>query len=333
MKKQFAELFRSAQKAMKFCKVEPHEKVVVFSDTGKNQATVDAFFAAALGTGADTVLVIMETRERPLIDPPAAAIQAMVEADVVFDLATHPWLYTQATNTILDSGTRMLQVLVNDETVIKRPPEQFIVQREAVARQLLEGSQTFRITSSYGTDLLMKRGDRPIHTQGGFVDRPGDWDSFGVCLAAFAPPETEANGTLALHGTMYLPPQHLFISQRPIQTVVENGRITHIETDHEEARLLDEWLRSWEDPNSYVIAHTGFGIDHRAELQPPDPGAWESYLAGVNIAFGGNNIPQLGGQTACKSHFDTVLLDVDFEIDGKKVIQEGQFVRGLGFEY
>ncbi len=332
MRQHFAELFRSAQKTMQYCQVKPDEKVVVFTDTGKNPATVDAFFAAAVGTGAEVVLVTVQTREKALMDPPAAAIQAMVEADVVFDLATHAWLYTQATNTILDSGTRMLQIFVTDETVIKRPTEDFIVQREAAARELLEKCETFRITSPYGTDIMMERGNRPVHTQGGFVDHPGDWDSLAVCLGAFAPPENKANGTLALYGTMFLIPQHLFITEKPIMTVVEDGRIVKVEADHAEAQLFDEWLKSWNDPNSYVIAHTGFGIDHRAELRPFDPGAWESYLAGVNIAFGANNIPQLGGQTACQSHFDTVLLDVDVEINGEKVIQNGKFVEGLGFD-
>lgn len=332
MHRHFAELFRSAQQTMRACRVEPQEKVVILADTAKNPATVDAFYTAALATGAEAVLVTMKASPLPLQDPPAPAVKAMVEADVVFDLASQPWLYTESTSIILGSGTRMLQVLVGDDTIIKRPPDEGIVRREQAARALLQGCETFRITSRFGTDIVMERGDRPIHTQGGFVDHPGDWDSLGVCLAAFAPPEDKADGTVALYGTMYLPPQHLFITETPILVEVRAGRITGVHTDHREAVLLDEWLKSWDDPNSYVIAHTGFGIDHRAELHPPDPGAWESYLAGVNIAFGGNNIPQLGGKTACKSHFDTVLLEVDVEIDGRRVIEAGRFVRGTGLE-
>lgn len=331
MDARFLELFSSAQKAMKYSQVQAEENVVIFTDSGRNPATVNAFLTAAAGTGAEALLVKMQSRDRPLREPPDAAVQAMVAADIVFDLASHPWLYTQATNTILDSGTRMLQVFVNDDTIIKRPPEEFIARREEIARSLLEQCETFRITSPYGTDIIMERGSRPVHTQGGFVDHPGDWDSLGVNLGAFAPPEDKANGTLAFYGTMYLPP-HLFITEKPILATVIDGRITHIEADHKEARLLDEWFKQWDDPNSYVIAHTGFGIDHRAELDPPDPGAWESLMGGVNIAFGGNNIPQLGGQTACKSHMDCVLLDVDVEINGKKVIEGGRFIPELGLE-
>ena len=317
---------------MQYCRVEPSEKVVVFTDTAKSPATIDAFFTAALATGAEVVLITVEANSQPLIDPPSPAVRAMVEADVVFDLASQPWLYTQATNTIINSGTRMLQVLVSDEAVVARPPEELIARREDAARAVLRECRTFRITSPYGTDIVIEHGDRPIHTQGGFVDHPGDWDSYGVCLGAFAPPEDKANGRLALHGTVYLPPQHVFMTDRPIVTEVRDGRLVAIETDHPQAQLLDEWLKSWNDPNSNIIAHTGFGIDHRARLQPPDPGAWESYLAGVNIAFGGNNIPQLQGKTECKSHFDVVLLNTNVDINDKRVIDSGRFVRGLGFD-
>ena len=332
MQQRFPEFLKSAQQAMTYCQVKPTDKVVVFADSGRTQALVEAFYTAALATGAEPLLVTMPTAARPLLDPPAPAVQAMAAADVVFDLVTQPWLYTQATNTILNSGTRMLQVLVGDNAIIARPPDAAIAQREARARAILDGCLDFHITSKYGTDLHMARGDRPIHTQGGFVDRPGDWDSLAVCLAAFAPPEDQADGPLALMGTMYLPPQHMFLIETPIQTVVKAGRMVHIETDHREARLFADWLKGFNDPNSYVIAHTGFGIDHRATLQPPDMGEWESYLAGVNIAFGGNNIPQLGGQTVCKSHLDVVLLNVNLAVDGRPIIADGQFVPGLGFD-
>jgi hypothetical protein len=55
-------------------------------------------------------------------------------------------------------------------------------------------------------------------------------------------------------------------------------------------------------------------------------------MGGVNIAFGGNNIPQLGGQTECSSHFDAVLLDANVEVDGKLIIDHGEFTKASGIE-
>lgn len=333
MQEQFAEIFDTAKTVMEYCQVDSTETAIVFNHTGKNRVIVDAFYTAASTTDAEVLAVTTTTPRRSLIDPPEAAVEAMIKADIVFDCSdnTSKWLYTEATNLVLDSGTRMLQVTGTEDSLIDRPPAEFIRRREEASRDLLEGCSEFRITSQHGTDFVLQRGDRPIHTQGGFVDRPGDWDSLGTYLAAFAPPENCADGSLALHGTMHLPPSTDFVTEEPINLTVESGVITDIEEDHEQARLLADWLRSWHDQHSYVIAHTGFGFDHRASVHPFDPSAWESIAAGVNVAFGGNNIPQLNGETACASHFDAVLLDASAEVDGQRIIDEGEFVEGFGF--
>ena len=328
MERQFAELFASARQTMQFCAVKPNENVVVFRDTGTRQALADAFHSAALATGAEVTIVSITTRPGSLHNPTEPAIKALMEADVAFDLASHAWLYTDATNRILNAGTRMLQVLVGVDTVIARPPTAEIAARERISRELLEKADKFRITSDLGTDITLRRGDRPVHTQGGFVDRPGDWDSYGVFLAAFAPPETEADGVLVVDGTLFLPSDIKQTTEAPIRTRVEHGRLVDVDTSTAQGRLMSEWLAAWKDPNSYVIAHTGFGLDERAKFEAPDS---ESYLAGVNVAFGANNIPQLKGQTVCKSHLDIVLRNVNVELDGKTVIEGGQFVDGLGF--
>ena len=332
MERRFAESFQSVLLTVQACKVRADEKVVILTDTATDHATSDAFYAAVLSTGADPVLVTMNTRPRILMDPPASAVAAMMDADVVFDVATQPWLYTESTNRILNTGTRMLQCgFASQETLIRRPPIEQILAREKAARKLIEDCQTFRIISDEGTDILMERGDRRVHTQGGAVDHPGDWDSYGVCLLGFAPPEDKANGKVFLNGTLHIAP-HGLVLQEPIEVDIEGGRIVNVKTDHAQARLLADWLKSWDAPCSYVIAHTGFGLDHRAEVQPPDPAAWESIFGGVNIAFGGNNIPQLGGQTQCKSHLDAILLGVSVEVDGELIIDHGEFTEGSGIK-
>jgi 2,5-dihydroxypyridine 5,6-dioxygenase len=331
MERRFAELFQSIQQTVSVCQVRAEEKVVILADTATEAATTDAFYAAVLCSGADPLLVTMSTRPRMLMDPPSGAVQAMMDADVVFDLATEPWLYTESTSRILDSGTRMLQCFASQDTLIRRPPTEQILAREAAAREILEGCKSFRITSDEGTDLMIERGDRRVHTQGGTVDHPGDWDSYGVCLAAFAPPESRAEGKVFLNGTLHIIP-HSLVLEEPIEVDVEAGRIVNVKVDHPDAVLLADWLKSWDAPCSYVIAHTGFGLDHRAEIHPPEAVGWESILGGVNIAFGGNNIPQLGGQTECSSHLDAILLNVNVELDGELIIDHGQFTEASGIE-
>lgn len=326
MERGFDELLHPIAQTVKFCRVSEDEKVVIFADTATEKAIVDAFYTAILNVGADPVLVTMKVRPQMLMNPPESAVAAMMEADVVFDLAMKPWLYTEATNRILEGGARMLQCgFATHKTLVERPPDERVLEREQLARRLLESCETFRIFSPLGTDLLVRRGGRRVHTQGGAVDHPGDWDSYGVCVAAFAPPEDQANGKLLLNGTLDINP-HERILQQPIEVEVRDGRIARVKEDHADARLFSDWLKSWNDPNAGVIAHTGFGLDHRARLQPPDRSAWESILGGVNVAFGANNIPQLGGKTACKSHLDAILFEASVEVNGKLVIEAGRLL-------
>jgi len=326
MERGFAELIQPIFQTVEICCVKPDERVVILSDTNTVPVVTDAFFTAVTSVGADPVLVTMTVRPQMLMNPPDSAVAAMMDADVVFDLTVKPWLYTEATNRILDSGTRMLQVgFATQETLIHRPPTHQIIEREKATKNLLEGCKTFHVFSEDGTDIVMERGDRRIHTQGGAVDHPGDWDSYGVCLAAFAPLEDRANGKVFLNGTLDINPHEIILAQ-PIEIDVESGRLVNIKVDHPEAKQLADWLEAWDDPNAYIIAHTGFGLDHRAKLQPPDRSAWESILGGVNIAFGANNIPQLGGRTSSKSHLDAVLLNVSVEVDGRLFVEKGKLV-------
>ena len=220
----------------------------------------------------------------------------------------------------------MLQILVSDESVIERYPTPEISERCAHLAESLRGD-TVRITSELGTDLTVRRGERPVHCQDGAVTFPGDWDSLGVVVCAFAPVETEANGVVVVNGPIYASPDFRFHLSMPLKLIFEHGRVVDIQGEGSELTRLCSYLDDVKDPNAYVIAHTGFGMDPRARIMGvTDVGNWESYDAGINIAIGANNIPQLHGQTACKSHVDMFVLGASMTVDDKSVIQGGTFI-------
>jgi len=325
MERQFMEFFQAAVETCKACRIKPNEKVVIFSDSQKNPVMADAFYAAADSLGGEVARVYVNARKNPLVEPPHAAVAAMIEADLVFDLATQPWLYTTSTVRILESGTRMLQVLVSEESVIGRYPTREISERCSRLAKSLEG-EIVRISSDLGTDLVIRRGGRPVHYQDGAVTFPGDWDSLGVVVCAFAPIETAADGVLVVNGPVYVGPDFHFHVNEPFRMVFEAGRVVDIQGEGSEAGRLRRYLEGVNDPNAYVIAHSGFGMDPRAKiLGVMDVGNWESYDAGINVAIGGNNIPQLKGHTACKTHVDTFIVGANMTVDGKPVIQDGRF--------
>ena len=325
MEQSYIELYKSAQKTCEACKIKPEEKVVIYTDTMKSTALIDAFFTAAVACGAEVLIVKAEGRP-PMVEPPKAAVEAMAQADMIFDLATESWLFTDATQKIIKTGTRMLQVLVTEKAVRDRPPIAAVKDRVEKGYQIFDGCQEIRITSDLGTDLTVRRGGRKVVPQAGCVHTPGDWDSLGLAMVNFSPPETEAEGTVVFNGSLYLIPDHKLLVSTPIHAEVNKGRVTNIRADHTEAKLLDDWFRAWNDPNSYVIAHVGFGVDPRADIYSYDIGAWESLDGGIIVAFGSNYWVESGGQNKSLSHMDAVLFNANLQVDGKVIIDRGKFV-------
>ena len=115
------ELRRVATESVALCRVRSEEKVVVYMDTGSDQAIAEAWYAACAAAGCDVSLVRASSRPDET-DAPAAAIAAMVEADVVFDVASNDQGYAPSMQRIMGSGTRMLQILMPADVVARRAP-------------------------------------------------------------------------------------------------------------------------------------------------------------------------------------------------------------------
>lgn len=331
MKPGFSELFKAAKQTAKLCEIRPDEKVIVYSDTRQNPTLVEAIHTACVNLGCDVSLV-RSLHRFPETNPPEIAIAAMKEADMVFDLATESWFYAACIPSILETGTRILLFLdVLEENLVKRPPSREVNERAMRAADLLEKGQEFRVTTPEGTDFVCWRGDRRVNAQKGYVSKPGEVDLYSNSAIAFAPLETEAEGTLFLNGPQILYPQHTYVVKKPVRLEVDGGRIVEIDDSHEDGRIFRRWIEQFEDPNCYIVAHFGFSVDHRArDLSRFDLSEWESYYGGVMVAFGANDSPSLGGETRAKGHSDSVLLGASFYVDGEAIIVDGEFTAESG---
>jgi 2,5-dihydroxypyridine 5,6-dioxygenase len=322
------ELMRAARLTMDACRVTAEESVLVFTDTGKGRAIVDAFFGEAVATGADATLVCARTRG-VLQDPPSPAVEAMKGADIVFDLASVPWLYSRSTFDILDAGTRMLQVLASEDAILARPPTEEIRQRtDAAASRFLEGS-SITIRSGDGLELEADYAGRKPLPQCGSVIAPGDWDSLTLGMCNVFPKEDGVNGRIRINGTLFLAPEHAFIASHPVTLTFRDGVLKKID-GQQEAQVLERWLAKWDDEKVYVSSHLGFGLDPRAGPPPipEDIAGWESMYGGVILALGSNvGLPGgVGGTNDAKAHADLTTLGASFLIDGETIIEEGRVV-------
>jgi 2,5-dihydroxypyridine 5,6-dioxygenase len=327
MEQRRSDLMRSARLTMEACLVKSKETVVVYTDTNKPRATVEAFFGEAVATSADVNLVLSPTR-RILENPSTSAVEAMKAADIVFDMTSVPWLYSDATFQVLSSGTRMLQILASEDAILARPPISSVRERVELSEKLFTRAKTLKLVTD-GKELTAEFSGRKPMPQFGAVDHPGDWDSLTLGMCNVFPKEDSVEGQVTVNGTMFLIPGYQFICNEPTKLTYKEGRVTKIEGGSE-ARTLERWLWSFDDEKMFVSSHIGFGLDPRAGPPPipNDIAGWESMNGNAIFALGSNvGLPGgVGGVNNAKAHADLTTLGGDFYLDDEKIIGGGKFV-------
>jgi len=324
----FAEMVVVAESALEKSHVRSGDRVVIYTDTQRNKYQVDGFYAASLLLGAETCIVLNTPRKDPNRQPFAIPVAAMKEADTVIDLSSASWIYTPPFSEILRSGTRILSCMSNVDSCIKLPPDDDNAKQARLAAKIIDKGKTIRVRSSVGTDLILgKEGRRGDFQDGLLEDKPGDWDNFPSSGCACCSLENEANGKLVIdQGDILLQLKH-FVSE-PIVCKIESGRIVSIDGGID-AKILRDWFEQWDDPNSYVISHVGFGCDPRTELGTMQLMEWEAYGGGLLIAFGRNDSFFTDGTNASKSHLDITMLNTDFAVDGQLLLERGVIQRDV----
>lgn len=320
------EVVRAAEATLALCGVGEGDRVALWTDTARDGPLPTGFFAAAALRGARPLLLMgTETSEVQLTSPHPLALEVFRKSRLVVDLATQPWLYTEANAQTLRAGVPILQVLLPAADLVRLAPRQELAAEAKGLVDQLQGAREVRITSPEGTDLHIPCRSRRFVYQAGFVERPNHlYDSVGVCAVNLYPEAGAAEGTVIVDGPVSLYP-HCFLPDRPLRFQIRNGAATEVEGGAD-ARRVAHWMGSWRDPRSYAFAHTGFGLDPRANLSAPRPVDAESLRGGVNVAFGSSVFPQGGGDVAAPSHLDAILLNATFAVDGEPLVRDGEIV-------
>ena len=106
-----------------------------------------------------------------------------------------------------------------------------------------------------------------------------------------------------------------------IEFVVSDGLVKEIKGGPE-AKELEEYLKSMNDPTVYNIAELGIGTN--AALTAWDGTMLDEALkGGLHIGLG-DNVCFPGGKVSSSGHFDPVMASVTLELDGKVIIKDGK---------
>jgi 2,5-dihydroxypyridine 5,6-dioxygenase len=323
------ELARAAHKAVGFCAgLQEGENVLVLADTIVERELIDTFANAAYSLGGQTQIMIMETRPEINLEPPPAVAAAMEASDLVLDLLTQYIIHTHTYLKVRQSGTRILCGTGITEDIMIRMVGQVDYERMTERGQrltkLFEGAEECRVETALGTSLTMGIKGRPVLLRDGLLEGPGDLDYMPGAQVSMAAVEDAINGTLVVDGNLY-PPVGLL--DAPVTLTLEKGRVVDIQGGSQ-ARAWQTWLEHFDDPKMFYQAHISIGMNPGARLGGNI--LEDERLIGVfTMGFGSQMEFFRGAIGKASSHTDSVTTDPTVYLDGKPVVENGQFVGDL----
>ena len=328
--KEIVELF---VKEFELCKVERGETVAILSDTTSSPLYVEAGLAAASQMGADAFNLNLLSRAavgstggaNPLVDN-QPAIDALKSADFMVDLVF--LLFSKEQIELQQAGTRILTVKEPPETLKRMLPDGDLGRRVTAATKRLERGRELRFTNRAGTNVTYRLGAYPTLGLRGFVDSPGEWDSWPSGFIFTGAGETEVNGRVVMDtGDIVFP----FGTQLagPVSFEIREGRVVELDGGAD-ADKLRTYISSFDDPKAWAVSHIGWGLNDKAEWTVDGrsgPGVGidgRCYYGNVLFSTGPNT--ELGGKNDTACHLDLPMRNCSLWLDGEPIVLDGQLV-------
>jgi 2,5-dihydroxypyridine 5,6-dioxygenase len=312
------ELFPFFLEELKLCKVQKGETVVLHCDSHTYPHYPAAFMGAAIELGADVYQLV-----HPRSTPHQSITEVWKAANIVIDLRSYPTAYEDIITQALLSGTRILRVGGAEAELRRLFPTTEIRSRAVAGAKILTAGNTLKIQSQTGTDLVLDITNRTADALYSIADIPGRWDIWPSGLVVTTAIEDSAEGTLVLDVGDHLRGLDRYIRE-PVYITIQRGRIIKIEGGLE-AWILRTWFEQFHDPNTYVVAHIGWGCENRANWHKPgqDP---EVYYGNMQIAFGSNTGHFTEGKNRAKGHIDMPCLNNSIWVDDVQIMEHGEFL-------
>jgi aminopeptidase len=318
------ELQRCARVATEFCgHVRPGERVLIVTDTMRDQSVAAALMGAALAARAEPVLTIMPTRRSTPQEPPGAVSAAMAQADIAYLYTTYSLTHSAARVEAQKVGTRIITMPGVTEDGFLRT---LSVDMDRLVR-LTNGlsarvsrARTARVTTILGTDMQYQL-EHPLAIMDGVADKPGDLDAFPPGLFLSVPTMKRASGIAVVDGSI----TQIGRVSTPVTLRFEESRLVSIEGGNEATRL-SVLLASLDDPNAYEFSAWGIGTNPGAALIGEDPSFEGERVHGWTHVSTGSSAALPGGTVRSKIHLDGIISTPTIYLDEELILDRGKFV-------
>jgi len=326
------ELFSAALKLVRdVLHVERGEEVLITADTSSDMSVVEATAAAARAVGAKPLVLVNATPPGvgKAADPPLplrSLIGALKNADVWIEYNKAWLLYSTVYEEVLKENRVRYMCLVGMTSdmlvrLIGRVNLEALYEFQRRLAEVTRRARRMRITNPSGMDVTFENDpERPVLVEGE-VSGPGEYMLVGQ--VDWAPIEESINGVIVFDGSVW-PPEELGLLDNPIRLHVEAGRVVGVEGGRE-ARIFEAWLRSFNDPKMFYIAHISYGCNPGARLTGnilEDERVWGV----VEWGLGSQSSTFKGKLGMASSHTDGISLNPTVYADGVKVIENGEYV-------
>ena len=310
--------------------LSPDETVLVVTDTDKEDIG-RAIAQAALGLGADAVMMTMRPRRVNGEEPPPSVAAAMIASGVVLCPTSKSLTHTQARAVAARAGARIATMpgITADMLYAGAMTADYTAVSQLTLRvkEILDRAGCARIEYRGRVLTLGLEGRTAVASTGRFL-KPGESGNLPSGEAYIAPVEGTAEGILYVDGSV----AGLGRVKTPIEVVVSGGRaqkFRDLEWDGTcaaeggESGFAGELGRLLNTPEARNVAELGIGTNDRARLTGvilED----EKIHGTVHVAFGDNST--FGGQVKAGVHVDFIMLKPDLYLDDDPIIKAGRFV-------
>jgi len=326
------ELARAAQILVRdMIKVKPGEDVLIYADTESDWRTVEETSKAVHSVGGRVATMGYPAPrgvgEAADPDIPAPLGAAMSSCDIIIEFSSNYLLYSTPWRKAME--TQRIRYLclsgVTAEMMVRcigRVDLSVLVNFQEKIAELTKGTRQMRITTPAGTNIQFENDSgRPVFCEGIVTEKPGDYMLIGQ--VDWAPIEETINGVIAFDGSVW-PPEELGLLANPVLLDVREGRVMEVKGGRE-AKALEKWLASFQDPAMYNVVHISYGCNPGAKLSGyivEDERVWGC----VEWGLGHQGESFKGKAGPARSHTDGICLNASIWMDENQISNEGSFI-------
>ena len=327
---------------VELCKIKSHEKIILLKETLSRELNVTllekAFKENCLKYTVIEILsksslidpIIKSTGASNILDGNDHYLQKLMGNNVIFDLSKEGLMHSKQTKDILSSGARIMSISDEHPEILSRlKPDLSLKDRVKYAVSRCRSSSTMKVKSDAGTDLMIDLKNTNTVGVWGWTDKPGTLAHWPGGLVVSFPNSSSVNGKLVFQaGDINLTFKKYFDTE--VTFDIENDFVKKISGNGTDKKLIEKYLKSFNDINAYATSHVGWGLNQKAR--------YESLTMYDKAEINGTELRSLSGSFLysiganefanrfTEGHFDLPMMDCTILLDDNIVVDKGYVV-------